>query len=104
MPPRLSAIMRAGHTLRGVSYYGTIVVGRPSDGLPNQPGIELFGFQHRWLRDLGEGWQLLETTGWADPPDLDVAVLALAESSEQPVFAAYVSDTCATLHAATPFR
>jgi hypothetical protein len=94
--------MRTGHRLRGVSYYGTIVVGRPTDILPHQPGIELFGLKHQWLRDLGDGWQLLETSAWDDPSGLNEAAAGLARSTGAPALAAHVLDVCATLHIATP--
>ena len=65
------------------------------------PRIEAFGFRHRRLRELGGGWQILETSGWNDPPDLEQAVAEAAESWKAPVFAAYVADCCAQLYGTT---
>src|SRR4051794_33812442 len=62
------------------------------------PRIEAIGFRHRRLRELGEGWQILMTSGWRDPPDLEQAVAEAAELWKAPVFAAYVSDVCAQIH------
>ncbi|MFJ8579741.1 hypothetical protein [Micromonospora sp. NPDC093277] len=86
-----------------MGYWGTVVVARADGLLVDQVGIGGFGYQHRWLRELGDGWQLVETSGWNDPPDLCTPAGALATSTAHPVFAAYVSDgDCAVMCAATP--
>ncbi|MFI5928286.1 hypothetical protein ACIA3K_20305 [Micromonospora sp. NPDC051543] len=74
---------------------------RPMGLLVDQDGISGFGHQHYWLRELGDGWQLVETSGWKDPPDLLEPAAALVASTGHPVFAAYVSDgDCAVMCAA----
>lgn len=88
-----------------MGYWGTVVVARPDGLLVDQDGIGGFGYRHRWLRDLGDGWQMVETTGWNDPPDLLAPAAAVATSTGRPVIAAYVSDgDCAVLATATPDR
>ncbi|MET7806273.1 hypothetical protein [Micromonospora chersina] len=88
-----------------MGYWGTVVVARPDGLLVDQDGIGGFGYRHRWLRDLGDGWQMVETTGWKDPPDLLAPAGGLATSTGHPVFAAYVSDgDCAVMATATPDR
>ncbi|WP_433537833.1 hypothetical protein ACQPZK_08995 [Micromonospora sp. CA-249363] len=86
-----------------MGYWGTVVVARPQGLLVDQEGISGFGHQHYWLRELGDGWQLVETSGWKDPPDLRAPAAALVASTGHPVFAGYVSDgDCAVMCAATP--
>ncbi|MEU2614626.1 hypothetical protein ABZ570_24050 [Micromonospora sp. NPDC007271] len=86
-----------------MGYWGTVVVARPQGLLAEQDGIGGFGHQHHWLRELGDRWQLVETSGWQDPPDLLAPCQAVAASTGHPVFAAYVSDgDCAVMCAATP--
>jgi hypothetical protein len=86
-----------------VGYWGTIVVARTSSLLAHHDDVALFGYQHRRLRDLGGDWQMLETKGWDDPPDLAVGTSRLAASTGAPVLAAYVcSNDCAGLQTATP--
>ncbi|MEV4701676.1 hypothetical protein [Actinoplanes sp. NPDC049316] len=88
-----------------MSYWGTIVVARPQGLLVDQDGVSEFGHRHRWLRDLSDGWQLLETSGFDDPPDLRGACEAVAASTGHPVLAAFVSDDwCATMVTAVPGR
>jgi hypothetical protein len=85
-----------------VGYWGTVVVARPEGLLTDVGGL---GFRHRWLRELGGGWQLLETSGWDDPPDLREGAGALVERTGQPAIAAYISNSsCAVICAATPGR
>ncbi|GAA3453188.1 hypothetical protein [Dactylosporangium matsuzakiense] len=84
-----------------MSYYGSVVMTRADVVMSRLPGIDAIGFRHRRLRELGGGWQVLETSGWNDPPDLEQAVAALAGSWNAPVLAAYVADTCAQIHGAT---
>lgn len=86
-----------------MGYWGTLVVARPQGLLVDQDGMSGFGYRHRWLRELGDGWQLVETQGWNDPPDLLGPSEAVVASTGQPVFAAYVSDEhCAVMRAAVP--
>ncbi len=84
-----------------MDYWGTIVVARADGLLVEQDGVAGFGFKHHWLRELGDGWQLLETEGVDGPPDLVGASAALVAATGEPVLGAYVSDGgCA----ATPGR
>ncbi|BCY06987.1 hypothetical protein [Actinoplanes sp. L3-i22] len=84
-------------------YWGTIVVARSRGTLIDADGIAGFGHRHQWLRNLHDGWQMLETGGSDDPPDLAGPAAALAASTGHPVLAAYVSDGhCAVLCAALP--
>ncbi|WP_328375709.1 hypothetical protein [Micromonospora zamorensis] len=46
-----------------MGYWGTVVVARPQGLLVDQDGMTGFGYRHRWLRELGDGWQLVETQG-----------------------------------------
>lgn len=86
-------------------YFGTIVVARPDGRLVEQDGVAGFGHRHRWLRELSDGWQLTEVTGYDDPPDLPGPCAATASSTGHPVFAAYVSDgRCAVVCTAVPGR
>jgi hypothetical protein len=87
---------------RSVSYYGTILMTRTDLVMSRLPRIESIGFRHRRLRELGDGWQVLETSGWNDPPDLEQAVAEAAAGWSAPVFAAYVSDICAQIHGTAP--
>jgi hypothetical protein len=85
-----------------VSYFGTVLLTRSDTAMTRLPRIEAIGFRHRRLRDLGDGWQVLETSGWNDPPDLEQAVTEVAALWKASVFAAYVADCCAQLHGAVP--
>lgn len=88
-----------------MGYWGTVVVARPRSLLVDQDGVARFGHQHRWLRELGDGWQMLEVTGFDDPPDLLGPCEAVVASTGHPAFAAYVSDSyCAVMCAAVPGR
>src|SRR3954470_7843194 len=44
------------------------------------------------LRELGGGWQMLELTGFNDPPDLLGPCQVVVVSTGHPVLAAYISD------------
>lgn len=69
------------------------------------PSIERIGHRHVRLRELGGGWQVLETQGVDDPPEFEDAVAYLTRLWDEPVLAAYVSDDwCAQAHWATPTR
>ncbi|WP_130511780.1 hypothetical protein [Krasilnikovia cinnamomea] len=80
--------------------------GRTTAGLlTDQDGVAGFGHEHRWLPYLRGGWQLLETTGFSDPPDLLQPCEAGAATTGHPVLAAYISDIhCAVMCAADPGR
>ncbi|MEU7906911.1 hypothetical protein [Actinoplanes sp. NPDC049118] len=86
-----------------MSYWGTVVVARSHGLLVDQDGVAGFGYRHRWLRQLSDDWQLLETGGSDDPPDLRGSCEAVAASTGCPVLAAYISDdSCAAMCAASP--
>ncbi|WP_433299654.1 hypothetical protein ACQP2F_00390 [Actinoplanes sp. CA-030573] len=76
-----------------MGYSGTIVVGRSERPLVELRALRRFGYRHHWLRQLGDGWQLVETAGWDDPPDLVGATRALSAESGSPSFGAYVNDS-----------
>ncbi|MEV0647093.1 hypothetical protein AB0I28_17680 [Phytomonospora sp. NPDC050363] len=86
-----------------MAYYGSIVLSRSDSHLTVLPDMDAIGYQHRRLRELGEGWQVLETAGLDDPPDMAEAVGRLAGLWASPVLAAHVSGShCAQLHGALP--
>ena len=86
-------------------YWGTVVVARPAGLLVDVDAVSGFGHAHAWLRELGGGWQMLETSGHDDPPDLRAPCGAVAAETGHPVLAAYVSDShCAVTYAAIPGR
>jgi hypothetical protein len=88
-----------------VGYWGTVVVARPQGLLIDQLGVAGFGHQYHWLRELGHGWQMLEVTGFNDPPDLRGPCEAVVASTGHPVLAAYISDSyCAAMCTAAPGR
>jgi hypothetical protein len=85
-----------------MGYWGTLVVARPQGLLADQDNVSAFGHRHRWLRELGDGWQMLETSGVDDPPDLATACAGVAASTGYPALAVYISDdSCAALVTAT---
>lgn len=53
-----------------MGYFGTILLARSDRLLTDLPGLDAFGYRHRRLRELGRGWQVLETQSFDDPPDL----------------------------------
>ena len=86
------------------SYFGSIVLARSERPITTEPAIEQFGIHHMWLRDLGDGWQLLETSH-PDIKQFDYAAAAhnWCESTGTPVLAIYVSGgDCAAVLAAAP--
>ncbi|MCP2329619.1 hypothetical protein HDA40_008126 [Hamadaea flava] len=88
-----------------MGYFVSIVLTRSSTRLTALPSIERIGYRHVRLRELGGGWQVLETQGVDDPPELEDAVAHLSQLWNEPVLAAYVSDDwCAQAHWATPTR
>jgi hypothetical protein len=88
-----------------MGYWGTIVVARPHGLLVDQNGVSGFGHRPRWLRTLSDGWQMLETSGFDDPPDLRGSSEMVAASTGHPVLAAYISDdSCAAMVTVIPGR
>jgi hypothetical protein len=86
-----------------VGYFGTVLLVRASGPITRLPGLDSLGVRHVRLRDLGGGWQLLETSRLDDPPDLTAAVGRAAQAWRAPVLAAYVDDgDCAEVRAAVP--
>jgi hypothetical protein len=86
-----------------VGYFVSVVLTRSSTRVTALPSIERIGYRHVRLRELGAGWQILETQGPDDPPNLDNAVTYLSRLWNEPVLAAYVSDDwCAQTHWAMP--
>jgi hypothetical protein len=71
--------------LPAVSYYGTILMTRSDAVMTSLPDIGAIGFRHQRLRELGGGWQVLETSGRDDPPNLALAVGAAAGRWQAPV-------------------
>ncbi len=62
--------------------------------LAHEDGINDFGPRHRYLRPLGDGWQMVEIgLGWSEPPELGEPCRRLAKSTGRPVFAAAVHDS-----------
>lgn len=98
------ACLPGGSVPAMASYFGGIVLARSRGPITAEPAIEYFGIHHVWLRDLGNGWQLLETSH----PDHDrfdyiAAARAWCGSTGTPVLAAYVSEShCAAVLAARP--
>jgi hypothetical protein len=93
----------ARYAARFVGYFGTIVVARTARVLAREDGMELFGFRHRWLRDLSDGWQMVETPGPSDPPRLADGAAAVARSTGAPVLGQYVSGgDCTHVQTALP--
>ena len=76
-----------------MGYTGTIVVGRSARLLVHEDGIGDFGYQHRYVRPLGERWQLVETGGRLELPGLREPCRRLAKSTGWPVLAAHVFDS-----------
>lgn len=76
-----------------MGYTGTIVVGWSAGLLVHADGIDGFGHRHQYVRPLGDGWQLVETGGAVEGPDLPGGCRRLAASTGRPVLGAYVSDS-----------
>ncbi|MBB5874628.1 hypothetical protein F4553_008062 [Allocatelliglobosispora scoriae] len=88
-----------------MAYFGSIVLTRSNRRVPALPSVGRIGYRHVRLRELGGGWQVLETSGANDPPDLVEAVAELAELWSEPVLAAYVNaGDCVQMHWAAPGR
>jgi len=77
----------------GVGYTGTVVVGWSAELLVHEDGMDGFGHQHRYVRPLGDGWQLVEVGGWLEAPGLQGPCRRLAMSTGRPVLAAHVFDS-----------
>ena len=76
-----------------MGYTGTVVVGWSAGPLVHQDGMDGFGHRHRYVRPLGDGWQLVETGGWIEAPALPEPCRRLATSTGRPVLAAHVFDS-----------
>ncbi|GAA4967834.1 hypothetical protein [Actinoplanes utahensis] len=88
-----------------MEYSGSIVVARAHRPLSMQDGVEGVGPQHRYLRELGDGWQMLESVSLTPSPDLAGVSAAVAASTGWPVLSFDVIDgDCAAMCAATPGR
>lgn len=85
-----------------MSYYGTVLLTRADVVMTRLPHIQSIGYRHRRLRELGGGWQVLETASWDDTVELEEAVCAAAGWWNAPVFGADVADVCARIHGAVP--
>jgi hypothetical protein len=72
---------------------GTIVLGRSAELLVHADGMDGFGYWHRCVRPLGDGWQLVETGGHFRTPDPLEPCRRVAASTGWPVFAAQVFDS-----------
>jgi hypothetical protein len=42
-------------------YWGTVIVAKPRGRLTDERAVDGYGNEKRWLRELGDGWQMLET-------------------------------------------
>ncbi|MCU7729582.1 hypothetical protein ODJ79_38190 [Actinoplanes sp. KI2] len=83
-----------------MGFWGTVVVAKSPVLLAHRADVLGFGYQHDEVRDLGQGWQVLVTRGWQDPPDLAAAGRRLVAGTSEPVLAAYVCDgDCAAIFA-----
>lgn len=79
------------------------MVARAHRLLSMQSGVEGVGPQHRFLRELGDGWQMLESVSLTPSPDLAGVSAAVAESTGWPVLSFdVIDDDCAAMCAATP--
>lgn len=79
-----------------MGYTGTVVVGWSSELLVHEDGMDGFGHQHRYVRPLGDGWQLVETGGWIEATELREPCRRLATSTGRPVLAATRGKTTST--------
>jgi hypothetical protein len=89
-----------------MGYWGTLVLAHSDTSITDQPEINAFGQRHHLLRDLGGGWQLLETSRPEDDPqDLAAATRSWSQARGSAALAAYVCDSdCAGVYAAAPGR
>ncbi|GIE32521.1 hypothetical protein Ait01nite_055660 [Actinoplanes italicus] len=87
-------------------YWGTVVVAKPRGLLTDEDAVRGgYGDEKRWLRELGDGWQMVETWGLSDPPDLVAPTTGLVASTGRPALAVYISDGyCGAMYASTPER
>lgn len=68
-----------------------------------QDGVQGVGPQHNYLRELGDGWQLMESLSVTPSPDLAEVSAAVAASTGQPALSLDVIDSdCAAMCVATP--
>ncbi len=86
-----------------MSYYGSLVLARSPRRITAEPAIENFGIGHQYLRELGGGWQLLETgTSASYAINFPAGVRGWTEATGDAVLAVNVTDMCATVLAAAP--
>jgi hypothetical protein len=86
-----------------MGYWGTILLTRSPVRVTELPSLDTIAVRHKRLRELGDGWQLLETSTADDPPYLRECVDALVARWAAPVLASYVTDgDCAGVYAAAP--
>lgn len=86
-----------------VSYYGSVVLARATRRITGEPAIENFGIAHLTLRELGGGWQLLETRASASYlVDFPAGARGWTQATGDVVLAVNVNDVCASVLAATP--
>ncbi|MEV4283490.1 hypothetical protein [Actinoplanes xinjiangensis] len=86
-----------------MGYSGSIVVARAPRLLGMQDGVQGVGPQHNLLRELGDGWQMLESVSRTPSPDLAGVSAAVAASTGWPALSLDVIDAdCAAMCAATP--
>jgi hypothetical protein len=86
-------------------YWGTVVVAKPRGLLTDERAVDGYGIEKRWLRELGDGWQMLETWSLFDPPDLVAPTAELVASTGQPALAVYISNGyCGVMCASVPGR
>ncbi|BEL04538.1 hypothetical protein Q0Z83_027290 [Actinoplanes sichuanensis] len=79
------------------------MVARPDRLLSRQDGVQGVGPQHNLLRELGGGWQMLESLSREPSPDLARVSTAVAASTGRPALTLDVIDSdCAVMCAATP--
>jgi hypothetical protein len=79
------------------------VVARTPRLLSMQDGVEGVGPQHNLLRELGDGWQMVESLSLEPSPDLARVSTAVAASTGWPALSLDVIDSdCAAMCAATP--
>lgn len=89
-----------------MSYFGTVLLARAEVPLPRLPEVAAaFGSHWRVLQDHGGGWQLLDLgPPWPHQwPTVGAGPQPLADRTDAPVLAAWISDTaCAQIAAAVP--
>lgn len=89
--------------LLAVSFYGSFVLARSERRITAEPMIEHFGLAYAYLRELGGGWQLLQTTRSASfLVDFQAGARGWTQVKGDALLAVDVTDICATVLAAAP--